>query len=634
MRVKLKTLSIYGVVSLGWLVWVVVESYNAVDANRYYELDFVYLAALTIRDQFLARLPFLILGAPLAHLLLYMCRRPRGLATVLTTAIPLGIVALNVLTLNAALVSPFPSKMIRLVVMLSITGGVAVAGFALAFALIKLKITRRLLECAARSYDRIRLRIGRTKNLRYVSHPVFAVIVLVVTAAALIHPNFRRPTDVDGPSFLIILIDTLRADHMGAYGYSRSTTPFIDEWAEGATVFEAGIAQASWTKPSVASLFSSLYPTVHRTGNGLPDRRHVESNQLQFRPRPDTSPPTAQSLPDAVVTVAEVLRNAGYRCGGFINNNLVSKAYGYGQGFNIYTGRAMNTGRVTASGIRWIEKNSDRPFLLYLHYMQPHSPYSPPARYNVFGAKIDSAHVGGDIKNGINFTGTKQLSSDELEDIVALYDGEILYSEDQVLAVLKKLQDLKISQEVVVVLTADHGEEFLDHGMVWHESIHLYEELIRVPLVMKIPGNMQGRRVETPVMQIDIAPTLISMAGLNPPADMQGRSFSGLFEEMPLNPRPIFSETIDYGYIQTIRDGSMKLIQDWENHSTELYNLETDPRELVNLAPQQPDVVAALLDLLDMHNETNRLWAEQLDSKLVSADEELLKKLRSLGYID
>lgn len=635
MRTKLHQASVFGALSLAWLVWVTFESYTAVDANRYLELGYGFLAALTVRDQFLNRLPILLIGAPLTYLLLRLCRRPWGLEIVLTTATPLGILALNVWNLNAALASPIPSKLFRLLVMGLIGAGILAVGLALARALAKFQVTHRLLVRAASILERAGSKFRRSRGLRYVCHPAFAVITLLVTAAALLQPNLRRPAAPEGPSFLIILIDTLRADHIGAYGYPRSTTPHLDEWAQEATVFEAGLAQASWTKPSIASLFTSLFPTVHRTGNGLGDRRHVVDGRLEFRPKPKASPSTSQRLPDALVTAAEVFRNAGYRSAGFVTNALVGKDEGYGQGFETYRTRAMTDEKVTEYGNRWIKRNRDRPFFLYLHYFAPHAAYAPPARYNVFGATRESIPLGdGAVKDSINFTGTRHLETEQVEDMIALYDGEILYTDHVVQAVLENLQELGVSERVVVVLTSDHGEEFLDHGMVWHESIHLYQELTRVPLIVRVPGKMTGQTVGSPVMQIDIAPTMIDLAGLNRPTEMQGQSFAGLFDGAPLSPRPVVSEAIDYGYRQSIRSGPLKLIRNWEDQSTELYDLDVDPHELVDLAPRHEAEVAALLDLLEEHNEINRLRAVEFESDLVPAEGDHLEKLRALGYLE
>jgi arylsulfatase A-like enzyme len=183
------------------------------------------------------------------------------------------------------------------------------------------------------------------------------------------------------------------------------------------------------------------------------------------------------------------------------------------------------------------------------------------------------------------------------------------------------------------VLTADHGEEFLDHGMVWHESIHLYQELTRVPLVMALPESDQVTRVETPVMQIDVGPTLLDLAGIPTPDVMQGRSIAPLVRGETLPPRAAFSEGLDWGHVAAVWNEPRKLIFDREASRLEVYDFRSDPSERQDLLIDDPGARGALLDSLTHYDARNRERAGRLVRSSGTLSAEQMEKLRSLGYI-
>jgi len=224
-------------------------------------------------------------------------------------------------------------------------------------------------------------------------------------------------------------------------------------------VFETAVAQASWTKPSVASLFTSLFPSVHATGSGTHVRRRVDGGDIVMTPAPAESPSTTGYLPRELLTMAEVFQEAGYRTAGFVANTLVAREDGYGQGFEIYD--TLDDGRITEAGRRWIEGHRDTPFLLYLHYLAPHAPYDPPAEHDRFtGVKPSIDIHGSATKDSINFTRTRILGPEDVAELIGQYDGEVRHADAMFGEILDAIEGSGLSDRTIVVLTSDHGEEF------------------------------------------------------------------------------------------------------------------------------------------------------------------------------
>ncbi len=630
---KTRYASLLGALSLAWLIWLAIDAFHAISAQRYLDLDYSFLAALTVRRMVLTALPLLLPGALLVIAAMRLIRRPRFFIPVPVAATLLIVYAHLVPACNAWMRAWPASKLLRVGVM----GGLGLAILLLCWILGRLiersSVMRRLCARGAGSLDALAVRVRTLPLVLRLAHPVVFAMALAVVTVAVVTPLLLAPPTPQGPSVVIILIDTLRADHLGTYGYSRETSPNIDRWAAQATVFDAGIAQASWTKPSVASLFTCLYPSVHQTGSGTHVRRQVIDKELEMIPAPAEAPATTATLPPGLVTVAEVFRAAGYSTGAFVANHFISRESGYGQGFE--THRSVGDRRVTAGACRWLWKHRAKPFFLYLHYMAPHAPYNAPAEFDLFTTGVETADIlNSAAKDSINFTGTRSLSPQDVIDLINQYDGEIRYVDDQVRRVLETLSEAGMMDHTVVVLTADHGEEFLDHGLVWHESFHLYGELVRVPLVIDVPGEVgSGCRVRSPVMQIDLGPTLFDLSGLACPRDLQGRSLASLFRKGTLKPRAAYTEALDWGWRQAIQTDSLKLIYDRENKAFELYDLTRDPGEQRPLVRSHTTALGVLYDSLEAQRVRNLQQLGRADMRLPAISREELERLRTLGYI-
>jgi arylsulfatase A-like enzyme len=633
-RGQLQHASLAGALAWVWWIWAVLSTWRGLHAQRYLEFGFGYLAITALGQVCLRGLPYLVAGIPVVVLAARLVRQPRFLAPVVLGIPSVAWTIARLPELNIALRPSLPARWLRA----GALSGALLAALAIAVVLgillsrwrVSGRLCTRLAGAIRASIERLRVR----RPARLLGRRAAWGAAVVAAVAGSILPSIARPAAAGRPSVVILLIDTLRADHLGCYGYDRDTSPNVDRWAAGATIFTAGIAQASWTAPSVASIFTSLHASVHRTGSGLEERREIRNGQVVMVPAPPSAPHISAELQPGLVTLAEVFREAGYRTAAFVANGIIAAKLGYAQGFETYT--VMNDRQVTRRAGEWLRQHRRQPFLLYLHYMAPHAPYDPPDAFDRFPAERKPINVSdGAIRDSINFVGSRTLSPREVADLINPYDGEILFADSQVRQILDTLAELDLTSHTVVVLTADHGEEFLDHGWVWHSSTHLYEELVRVPLIVDLPGDAdRGMHVPQVVMHIDLAPTLLELAGLHAPDEMQGRSLTPLLQGGTLPPRPALSETIDWGWKQAIRTDSLKLICDREGGGVEFYDLASDPREQRPLPGLQATPGRALLDSLDAQCARD---AEHMDPGVVGVSErispEVRERLRSLGYI-
>ncbi|MBI3661466.1 MAG: sulfatase [Acidobacteria bacterium] len=326
------------------------------------------------------------------------------------------------------------------------------------------------------------------------------------------------PARAGAPNVLVIVVDTLRADHLGCYGYARSTSPNIDRLAREGVLFEEAYATSSWTLPSHASILTGLYPSEHGALKFPLDKRH-------------------RTLPEA-------LRERGYRTAAFSANTvLFTQAYGFGRGFirfedyfqnaadmfaRTYLGRLIRKhiarhlgyedlpGRKRAADInrsllRWIDRNPAKPFFAFLNYFDVHDPYLPPQPYR--SRFSTQKNPGGRFNSFVGRDSFDLFTKEILENEVAAYDGALSYVDDQVGTLMAELNKRRLTENTIVVLASDHGESFGEHGLYGHET-SLYREQVRVPLIFRWPGKIAPeRRVNVPVSLAGLAATILDWAG-------------------------------------------------------------------------------------------------------------------------
>jgi choline-sulfatase len=425
-----------------------------------------------------------------------------------------------------------------------------------------------------------------------------------------------------GPNVLLIVVDTLRPDHLGCYGYKRNISPNIDQLAREGLVFRNCISQAPWTLPSIATLLTSLYPSVH----GASDF----SRKLSYR----------------LVTLPELFRNQFYETGGIVSGDFVSSQYGFDQGFGYFDEKSIcghkgiSSPAISRKAIEFLRRKKDKRFFLFLHYFDPHFNYVQHDKYHYFAEYAGRLHSGQDIGELRRLR--RSFSADDIDYLKALYDGEISFTDEYVGLVLKELNRLGLYENTLVIFTADHGEEFMERGWLGH-STTLYAEQINVPLIVKLPGARVRRTVENRVGPIDIMPTVLGICDIdsNGSMCMQGANLQGLVERMGvMDERSIFSEVsyIDEGiraFKQSAILGQWKITKNMKDDSYELYNVRADQQERRNVADQNKVVVEEMKDLLHEWEKQNRtIIGNDGLHDTITMDEELKSRLRSLGYIN
>ncbi|UCD83237.1 MAG: sulfatase, partial [Deltaproteobacteria bacterium] len=416
--------------------------------------------------------------------------------------------------------------------------------------------------------------------------------------AVLSNPRIGNQAKQSRPNIILALVDALRPDHLGCYGYSRETSPNIDRIAREGVIFSNAISQASWTWPSVASLFTSLYPSQHKVTKifGYP-------------------------LSNSLTTLAEIMRDEGYTTGVISSNLCISEVFQFDQGFDYFNKRCSSFGCgddaecITNQILTWLEMNYDSSFFIYLHYMDPHAPFDPPS---LFKGIIDKPN---------NFNNINRIISN--------YNGDIRFVDYHMGKLLSKLRELGMDDNTLFIIIADHGEEIYEHGGIAHGPT-LYEEVLRIPVIFRYPALFpKGKVVEEIIQTIDIAPTILDVAGIQEFKDMEGSSLLPLLSDKDRSLKSIvFSETGKFRVRgkMTLQSKRWKLISDYSNTKIELYDLHNDPYESHNLISEESELV---LDLLKSMNciQKSLEFSEQPPEEKVKINEEMKERLRSLGYI-
>lgn len=437
------------------------------------------------------------------------------------------------------------------------------------------------------------------------------------------------------PNVLLIVVDTLRADRLGAYGNPRGLSPFLDELASRGTVFTNAYAPTSWTCPSVASLFTSRYPSQHRV------------NSFEA------------SLADAEVTLAEILAGRGYFGAGFSANMRMLEANGYAQGFQhwrAYTGQDATRIKprgdlLRREGLAWVRQAlqlpaGKPPVLLYLQYMEPHTPYDPGEPYRSTFAR-DDARVDDEAARA-KLIDLKRLSPAEVERLESLYDGEVAAVDAEIRALFSELEQIGFLHNAVIVITSDHGEEFGEHGVMLH-GLTLFNGVMRIPFIIVAPGYAGGRVVEDAVSLVDVAPTLLELTGLPRAPTFEGRSLVPLMRN-PLSPPALWARLVhtlsghdvigeieSYGaqvdartHTQAIVRGTSKLLVN-RYDTTTLFDLQTDPGEMTPL--DGTSIAAADRMQRALQQQRAELQTRSAVAGLrAPIDDATREQLRGLGY--
>jgi len=448
---------------------------------------------------------------------------------------------------------------------------------------------------------------------------LFTSILLcgVLLAAYKVHVRHIDFTDIDKPNIVLITIDTVRADHLGLYGYDRNTSPAISGLSRKGVVFKHAISQSPWTLPSIASIHTSKYPPKHGAIKA------------------DTA------IKDGLETIAETLKKEGYYNIGIISAHFCGKKYGLAKGFDVFDESqslghdAITSKALTEIALDNLENAPDKPFFLWVHYFDPHYSY---VRHPEFG--FASFYKGSlpctldkkALKNRLN---AGQLTDEDLEYIKAVYDEEIAYTDFWVGRLLDEINNRGMAGSTITIVTADHGEYFLERGRFFHGK-DVYEELVHVPLVISgaINKEYHGSVVNQSVEISSIAKTIMELV------KVEDHGYDGenllTFAHKTNKPQFVFSYGC-YAWGQDERKtmavyDKWKLIRNLDDDSYELYNLNVDKKEENDLWQDASGETAAKRKI--MKQKLDEFASKKIDiTAAVEIDKNSLKRLESLGYV-
>jgi arylsulfatase len=455
----------------------------------------------------------------------------------------------------------------------------------------------------SRSYSKDISRVKKLKHLFLIGTVIFSGLLICLF---LFYKPSRRP------NIVLVLVDALRADHLGAYGYERNTTPVLDRFARENVLFTRAVSASNWTPVSIASTFTGLYAASH----GMVPPTHNAAAAHTVR------------LSENFDTLAEILKRGGYQTAAVITNAWLKKEFGYAQGFDTYESMRRGTANaVTESAAKILAKLQKKkaPFFLYLHYLDPHEPYEPPPPYNSL--------FQGPLRNGRH--------SAKIEEKSGLYDGEIRFADMEIGKFFEELRRRNLYKDAFIIVSADHGEQFGERGYQGHHD-RLYAEETHVPLIMK--SGESPHEVRETVSNIDIYPTIIGAAHVAIPADTLAVS---LREEDRLRKRSgVISESFQkYHHKAFVTGEGKKIIMDFgspykpENQDFErtmaaarvegLFDLDRDPLEQAPLKNErlENDLRKELETILRL------ALRQRKDLQKGKTSGKTLEELKSLGYL-
>lgn len=449
------------------------------------------------------------------------------------------------------------------------------------------------------------LRVGQCRR-----HLLVPCLLSVVLAACESPPP---------SSFVLIVVDTLRADHLGFQGYGSPTSPHLDRWAERGVIFEHAFATSPWTLPTMGSLLTGRLLSGHAAG------LRIEGKEDAFA-----------SLDPSVAVLPEELQKNGFATGAIVNNPFLSDEFGVDQGFETYDDafttnwRHRKANEVIDLALEWIDRHAEERFFLLVHLFDPHMTYdAPPPARGRFTKTID-----GDFELPVeDLPGLRgraaSISKEESSFVRAAYDEEILFVDGELDRFFQGLVRRGLWDRLVVALTSDHGEELFEHGGFEHGH-SMYQELLHVPLVLWASG-VKARRLSVPVSVADVGPTLARAAGIPFPQDTFGRS---LWEHLTRGteppPRSIVAEgTLSGPERKAIVQWPYKLIVTTPGDEVQLYELDQDPGESFNRASDL-ETVTGLRDALSRILEST---PRSLPAREAPVSPQTLERLRSLGYV-
>ncbi len=449
---------------------------------------------------------------------------------------------------------------------------------------------------------------------------VLASLLLLTWGVVYLLENSALHENRKKPNIILIVVDALRKDHLGCYGYPRNTSTNIDRLAENGIKYTRCFSQAPWTTPSISSLLSSRYPS------------ELEIKDIGNR------------LKDEFVLLPEVLKRQGYRTGAVISHAFLGSQWNFDQGFddfnedNIFRRYGISSPGVTQRAIEFIDKNRDKenrdkPFFLFLHYFDPHYNFHQHEEYDFSGATEYHGPVSAGMDLFVLRRQRKNLTEEDIERLISFYDSEIAFTDYHIGMVLDRLKQLELYENSLIIFTADHGEEFMERGWLGHTKT-LYSEVTNVPLIIRYPGVEEGRTSKEPVGLIDLYPTLMDYLDISPATRLSGHSILGRDLAGEAANLPVYSETSRLTELRSVVQNNIKLIYNVKSSRYHLYDLEEDPLEETDLFKKRRLDYKQVYTTLKTQLEkwTAQVQKSQSGPENTVISDELKKHLESLGY--
>jgi arylsulfatase A-like enzyme len=436
---------------------------------------------------------------------------------------------------------------------------------------------------------------------------VLGALTMVAIVVLFVMPHTRRPLR----HLVIVSLDTLRADHLGAYGYRKPTSPVFDALATTGVLFERAVAQGPATLPSHGALLTGLYPSAYG------------DSPVPFGP------------PPGVPTLAEILKAHGFATWGFVDGGYLARSFGLGRGFDHYEDRRTGLSNILVRLDRWLDIHGDAPrIFLFVHCYNIHTPYNPPSdarRLLGAGPWRGKFSVGAADLDVIERMRPKPTASD-IAPIVGLYDAGIRATDDLLTRLLAILARHHLREDTAIVILSDHGEEFLEHGRTQHKQLYFAPNL-HVPLLFLLPGQ-KPLRIGTTVELIDVMPTALELLGLPPYPGAMGRSLVGLMRGSTDEEGSAYSEgTVWNATLRTLITDRFQLFYDVAKGDAHLYDVAQDPDAHRDLAPTHPETTTKLLRKLRRRMDEAAIRRTHV-TVAPSIDPRVREDLRALGYVE
>jgi arylsulfatase A-like enzyme len=447
--------------------------------------------------------------------------------------------------------------------------------------------------------------------------PMFLVrVILCAVAGIFLLSGCEGNKTVVKPNLIVISIDTLRADHLGCYGYDKPTSPLLDKLATQGVLFENASATSPWTLPSHGSLLTGFYPSQIGLSSAV------------------------GKLPLDAETLATLISPHNFSTAAIVNSIYISERYGLNRGFDYFrfvpesyttTGVAPT---IIQDSIAWLDDHSQQQFFLFLHFYDVHSDYHSLPQYEKEFAGAYKGIIDGTNRQLLEIRhGKLDLDTADIQHLINLYDASIRQLNDQLEVLFDYLNKGRLLEKTFLIITSDHGEEFLEHGKILHSQTH-YQEAIHIPLIMLGPGMPRSKRVKGVVSLVDVLPTALSLLEISQPSTLSGVDLAPLWkgEHYQLSARTIFSEADKLNEQNDIkriaRRGSYKLHHNILTEESELYDLAHDPKEHSNIASEQSSMVNLLFSELKRFMQTR--YRGENAANLTSEE---IEKLKELGYL-